>query len=125
MTPVTATSPTHTANLMFGWLDVRARAEPSVRITTIDASGVQTETKPFSQVFPGANPGTLFSAYWWGPYWAQVDCAAGVQRWAGTQSLQAVRKALYKCGFTPKQATTLIREMRRQHFQTRRLDHAS
>lgn len=101
---------THKATVSGGYLVVRELAEKQVRVIT--PSG--TTIKPFSEVFHGANPGPLFSASYSGPGYASVDFDAGMQRWRGVKSLRAVRLALYRCGFTPEQATSLLRTMKKR-----------
>ena len=105
-----ATSPTHMASVIDGILKVHALTAPMLR--TITAEGETIQPLPLSLASIAARP--VFAATYAGDRYAEVDLSAGFQRWHGSKSLVAVRRALARCGFEGSATDSLLRDMKRQ-----------
>jgi hypothetical protein len=108
MQPITTEK--YVISLRGGRITCRYRQEPHVRITTIGQQGMQSEQKPFGEVFR-AEVLPLFTATYSpkdGEFDVDLDC--GAQRWTGVQSAAAVRNALVKCGMAKDIAKKIVAE---------------
>jgi hypothetical protein len=71
----------------------------------------ETETKPdaaTTKLLEHANSVPLFAASFAGDGFFNIDLDCGFQRWSGTKSESEVRTALRQCGFSLKEARTVI-----------------
>jgi len=105
-----ATSDTHRADVTDGVLRVHALTAPMLRTVTAEGETVE----PLPPLLRPIAERPVMAATYAGDRYAEVDLCAGFQRWHGSKSLLAVRKALGRCGFDGPTTDSLLRDMKRQ-----------
>lgn len=111
-------SETHEAEVpcKHGTLTVTRLAPTMVTITEVRNGTMSRSVQPATQVFTGLSDREARNEFWANmsdrktrTCWVDVNC--GCQRWHGYKGIGDVRKALKKCGFTPRQIVAIVSEM--------------